>query len=140
MKRIIALIVFACSISHGVQRWAVVPTSKMDTLIPAGIPFSEKADGTQKNLREFTFAHVTYDLANGTTVFLISCNQKPYPDGSGYRQDGVTDIELDNPDDPTAMTWNRFLTAHGFPRYNSEGVELWLTTEQARLLFPVESE
>ena len=126
--------------SEQTQRWILVPTEKMGILIPEGIPFSQKAGGGQKTLREFTFAHVTHDLPDNTTMFLASCNQHPYADGSGYRQNGVTDIELDNPDDPTAMTWNRFMTAHGYPRYDSEGNELWLNIDQYRAKLPTETE
>ena len=116
-----------------IYSWAHCKTELMEELIPVGVPYGtvevEPAeydeDGNeltpavtrQKTLREFVFSHLTHDLADGTTVFLLAAKQKDYGRDYGPEEDDLND-------------WHLYLSNYG------HGKETWLTTEEAMALLP----
>ena len=116
-----------------IYRWAHCKTELMNELIPVGVPCGtiEEAPATydeegneltqpvrrQKTLREFVFPHLTHDLEDGTTVFLLACKQKSYG-----RDHGVEEKDL--------IDWNMYLSNYEY------GENTWLTTEEAMALLP----
>ena len=110
------------------------PTEAMETPIPEGVPYSTIPTGEytgegeeqvavtrQKVLREFIFSHMTTDLDDGTTVFLLACKTH-----STYRIHGVTEADL--------IDWDSFLSPYG------HGRDTWLTLDERNELLPKEEE
>ena len=117
-----------------IYKYARVPTAAMETPIPDGVKFSTAPTGKhtgkgekrvavtrQKTLREFVFPHMTHDLDDGTTVFLLACKTH-----STYRMEGVDEQDL--------IDWNAFLTPYG------HGRKTWLNQEERDALLPEEEE
>jgi len=109
-------------------KFARVPTPAMETPIPEGVKFSTVPTGEytgegeeqaavtrQKDVREFTFTHMTTDLPDGTTVFLLACKTH-----STYRIHAINPFDLDE--------WHDFLNPH------KHGRETWLTLEERNAL------
>ncbi len=113
-----------------IAKYARVPTPKMETLIPEGVPHSTVSTGEyigegeervavtrQKTLREFTFPHMTNDLDDGYTVVLLACKTH-----STYRLEGVDEQDL--------IEWDNFLAPYG------HGEDTWLNqAERDELVF-----
>jgi len=99
-------------------KYARVPTEQMNTLIPEGVPYSVSSKGDQRTLREFTHPHMTHDLPDATTIFLLNCNQDP--DHGGRIDSGVAEADL--------VDWHGFLAPYGV------GEDTWLSHAEVRAL------
>ena len=111
-----------------IYKFARVPTESMETLIPEGVPYSTIPTGEvvgdesvtrQKTLREFIFSHMTRDMEDGTTVFLLACRTH-----STYRMKGVDENDI--------IDWLGFLAPYGITEADL------LSLEEYKALFPIE--
>jgi len=112
-------------------KFARVKTELMETLIPEGVPFSTTPTGEvdaedapilrQRTLREFTHPQVTLDLDDGTSVFMLNCNQEP--DRGGRTGWGPEQMDIDE--------WLTFLEPHGITEADL------LSLEEYNALLPV---